>query len=68
MPKTANRASGTPQFKRYNGASCNFIGTAITGLTPDNTTIYSFTWTPPASILGVNGVGDRYKFSLEAFA
>lgn len=47
--------------------SLNAAGTAVQGLTVDNATIYSFTWTPNSTILGTNGVGERYKFALEAF-
>lgn len=47
--------------------SLNPANTAVTGLVVDSATVYSFTWLPPSTILGTNGVGNRYKFALEAF-
>lgn len=48
--------------------SLNSASTAVLNLSPDNITVYNFIWTPPASILGDNGVGSRYSFALEAFS
>ena len=44
----------------------NPTNSAVTGLLADNVTTYNFTWLPPSSITGTNGVGTRYKFGLEA--
>lgn len=47
----------------------NAAATAVTGVVVNNnpSNPYYVTWLPPASILGTNGIGPRYKFGMECF-
>ena len=47
----------------------NAAATAVNGVVVSNnpSNPYYVTWIPPASILGTNGIGPRYKFGMESF-
>lgn len=47
----------------------NAAATAVNGVVVSNnpSNPYYVTWIPPASILGTNGIGPRYKFGMESY-